>query len=386
MKSIPLRFKRKRWLVAAGLLIALAITPFAQSGSAAQSVSLELVQDVRRAAGPNAPSNYFSSLNVQSGNTAQVRAFIHNNELAESGRVAEGITYLGKVPKGPATSAGVVGSIAATNSVNQPVVTNTLNSANGQAFSLGKPTNFKVAKSTLSPQQCNQPIRQFGTPQSVPSNDLAVVDGGDHWQIYVDPTGDSRLDPCFCEAVELTFEIPVTSVQPSPTPTPKVTPTPTPTPKVTPTPTPTPKVTPTPTPKVTPTPTPKVTPSPKPSPLGSPSPIPSPVPSPTVSPTPDDCPDTPTPMPSASPRPEVSPVLVSPLPQCQASPTPSNPPGGGGNPPGDDKGAPGPDSLPKTGAAQAAAIAFFALMASTYLYLRERHALKAAVREYKVKR
>lgn len=139
--------------------------------------------------------------------------------------------------------------------------------------------------------------------------------------------------------------------------------------------------TPTPAPSMTPTPTSTPTPSMTPTPTSTPTPSMTPTPSESPSPTPTPCIEvSPTPTPTATPTPEMSPTptpeeCVSPTPSTPS--TPSSPPKGPSSPPAQE--------LPKTGGAQAAMVSAIALAISGYLYLRERRALKGALKKSRVK-
>jgi len=99
-----------------------------------------------------------------------------------------------------------------------------------------------------------------------------------------------------------TFSEPVTTSEPSPTPTPRSTPAPSPVVTAEPSPSPTPRLDPSPTP--TPRPTPSPTPTPRPTPSPTPTPRPEPSPTPTPRPTPS---PTPTPRPTPTPSPTQTP-------------------------------------------------------------------------------
>lgn len=219
--TFNLRFRQKKLLAVLGLILGMLVMPMAmQITKAAGTVNLDMDQAVRLVTGPGSPTEFGSEDKVQHGNVAQFSTIVHNTENANSDRVAENFKMKLSVPKGPTTSALSKASVSASNDASNSLFktsdTTTLNSANGQPFSLTKPRDFKIQRNTIAKDDCNKAELKFDQGADLPSSRIKFTETATSYDFTIDPNGDGKLKPSFCDALRIVFLTDVTQTIPGP--------------------------------------------------------------------------------------------------------------------------------------------------------------------------
>ncbi|MSU76055.1 DUF11 domain-containing protein [Patescibacteria group bacterium] len=207
--AFKLRFRKRKILVALGVMVtAVALAPLIQTVNAA-AVNLDMDLASRLVTGPNSPTQFKDSLAVQHGNVVESQIVVHNTEDAYNGPTAQDYKIHLTAPKTVATTAAIQASVTASNAASNATFktseSNNYTSANGRPFVLSKPRNFVIQRNNVADDKCNVANFNFGQSSDIPAGRIQVTETANSYEFVIDPNGDNQLKPSFCQALRLGF-------------------------------------------------------------------------------------------------------------------------------------------------------------------------------------
>lgn len=207
--AFKLRWRGRKVATALGLMVtAVALSPLIQAANAA-AVNLDMDLASRLVTGPNSPTQFQDQVAVQHGNVIQSQVVVHNTEDAYTGPTAQDFKIKVTVPKAFATQATVNAQVSASNSAGNPTFktseNNTYTTANGRPFVLSQPRDFKLQQNNISDKECNDAKFNFTGGSDIPQNQVSVKDTGTAYELEIDPNGNGKLGPSFCNAIRVVY-------------------------------------------------------------------------------------------------------------------------------------------------------------------------------------
>lgn len=218
MNNFNLRFRRKKLFAVLGLALGLLAMPLLQSSQAASNVIIDSTFSSRVYSGPGGATDFADSTTVQHGNVVQFGILVHNAEDALSGPAAKNFKVRVTIPDGPTTQAISTETISADNGTSpapyRQTDTTTLNSANGQPFTITGLRNLQLQRNNVAPT--NNPTFNWGAAENIPFDRMQIERVGNSTVVTITPNANGDLGPCFQNALRLIFLADITQPLPFP--------------------------------------------------------------------------------------------------------------------------------------------------------------------------
>lgn len=208
MKNFKLRFRRTKLVAAlaiAGTLVTSGL--LANVSMAEAAVRLDVAYGSRLVTGPGSPTDFANETAVQHGNVVQFGIFVHNVEDATSGPTAKNFKVKVTIPKTPAPEITSTATVTADNGSSPAPYDGTdptiLKSANGKAFKLNNIRMIQLQRNDVQPT--NDPTFNWKPLEDVPDSQITASHTAENFVYTIQPNADGDLGPCYQNALRIVF-------------------------------------------------------------------------------------------------------------------------------------------------------------------------------------